>query len=102
MAKSRAKPRKSMSGTKGKPWKEDSYHDKPLNLGTLMTKKDCNPKIQKKLFLGKGLMTQKDKKGIPLGDWNINFTASGLWIYMPWLVVFGVGLYALKRVWRQK
>ncbi len=39
---------------------------------------------------------------LPLGDWNIKFTASGLWVYMPWLVVFGVGLYALKRVWRQK
>ena len=78
MAKSRAKPRKNGSATKGKEWHEKDIKEKPLNLGTLMTKKDFSPKIQKKLFLGKGLMTQKDKKGFPLGEIMTKHDKEGL------------------------
>ncbi len=77
MAKSRAKPRKN-SGTKGKQWHEYEVKERPLNLGTLMTKKDCSPKIQKKLFLGKGLMTPQDKKGFPLGEIMTKHDKEGL------------------------
>jgi hypothetical protein len=38
---------------------------------------------------------------LPLSDWGLSFDTNGLWFYMPWIVVLGVGLYALKQLWRQ-
>lgn len=39
---------------------------------------------------------------LPLSDWGISISTSGLWVYLPWLVAFAVGLYALKTVYRSR
>ena len=33
---------------------------------------------------------------MPLSSWGIAIDPNTLWSYLPWLVVFGVGLYVLK------
>ena len=35
---------------------------------------------------------------LPLTDWGINFPTENLWTYAPWLIVFGVALYTLRRL----
>lgn len=39
---------------------------------------------------------------LPLSDWGVTIPTSSLWTYMPWLVVFAVGLYTLKIVYRRR
>ena len=34
-------------------------------------------------------------------SWGIDIDPNSLWLYMPWLVVFVVGLYALKQIYQR-
>jgi len=39
---------------------------------------------------------------LPLSDWGISFDTTNLWIYMPWLLAFAVGLYSLKVIYGRR
>jgi len=38
---------------------------------------------------------------LPLSDWGLIFSGNDLWYYMPWIIVLGIALYALKQLWRR-
>lgn len=35
---------------------------------------------------------------LPLSSWGIDFNTSNLWVLMPWLLIFGLGMYTLKKL----
>lgn len=38
---------------------------------------------------------------LPLSTWGIDFDTSLLWTFMPWILVFAIGLYGVKRlIWK--
>ena len=77
MAKSRAKPRKNGSATKGKEWHEKDIKEKPLfKVKGFITEKDRNGELQKRLMMGsKPLLNEKDKRE---GVWEQKDRKAGL------------------------
>lgn len=39
---------------------------------------------------------------LPLASFGVNIPTTDLWLYMPWLIAFAVGLYVLKEVYRKR
>lgn len=35
---------------------------------------------------------------LPLSDWGLTFDTGTLWILMPWLLMFGLAMYTLKKL----
>lgn len=38
---------------------------------------------------------------LPITEWGITIPSDSLWIYLPWLVAFIVGLFTLKTIYRR-
>lgn len=39
---------------------------------------------------------------LPLSSFGVNIPTDSLWLYMPWIVAFAIGLYTLRIIYKRR